>query len=120
MHSNLDVTVSADLSELTTADPGPVQLLTNAGPPEAQLLGQVIHETLPTKPGRDLLRESRPSNIFGTFRRWPLVPSVELYLLQAALTQCVELAGSESAHGLLTEVAVELQRRTAETPPLPR
>lgn len=62
---------------------------------------------------------SPPSSIFGTFRRWPLVPSVELCLLQAALTQCVELAGSDSAHELLTDVTVELERRTAETPPLP-
>ena len=60
------------------------------------------------------------SSIFGTFRRWPLVPSIELSLLQTALTQCVELAGSASAHELLTCVTLELERRTAETPPLPR
>lgn len=64
--------------------------------------------------------ESPSSSIFGTLRRWPLIPSVELCLLQAALTQCVELAGPESAHKLLTDVTVELDRRTAETPPLPR
>ncbi|MDP9981300.1 hypothetical protein J2W14_000680 [Pseudarthrobacter oxydans] len=63
--------------------------------------------------------EAPSSSIFGTFRRWPLVSSFELCLLQAALTQCVELAGPESAHELLTDVAVELERRTAETPPLP-
>ena len=56
------------------------------------------------------------SQIFGTFRRWPLVPSAELYRLQAALTQCVELAGSEAAHELLTLVSEELQQRSAEEP----
>ena len=56
------------------------------------------------------------SQIFGTFRRWPLVPSAELYRLQAALTQCVELAGSEAAHELLTLVTEELRQRSAEEP----
>lgn len=63
------------------------------------------------------------SQIFGTFRRWPLVPSAELYRLQAALTQCVELAGSDAAHELLTLVSEELRQRSvkepAETPGLP-
>lgn len=54
--------------------------------------------------------------IFGTFRRWPLVPSAELYRLQAALTQCVELAGSAAAQDLLGLVAEELQQRSAEEP----
>ncbi|MDP9984459.1 hypothetical protein J2W14_003884 [Pseudarthrobacter oxydans] len=57
------------------------------------------------------------SQIFGTFRRWPLVPSAELYRLQAALTQCVELAGSEAAHELLTLVSEELRQRSAKEPP---
>ena len=56
------------------------------------------------------------SQIFGTFRRWPLVPSAELYRLQAALTQCVELAGSEAAHELLRLVTQELQQRSEEEP----
>ena len=54
--------------------------------------------------------------IFGTFRRWPLVPSAELYRLQAALTQCVELAGSEAAHKLLALVSEELRQRSAKEP----
>ena len=57
------------------------------------------------------------SQIFGSFRRWPLVPSAELYRLQAALTQCVELAGSEAAHELLTLVSEELRQRSADEPP---
>ena len=56
------------------------------------------------------------SQIFGTFRRWPLVPSAELYRLQAALTQCVELAGSEAADELLTLVTEELRQRSAKEP----
>ena len=56
------------------------------------------------------------SQIFGTFRRWPLVPSAELYRLQAALTQCVELAGSEAAHELLTLVSEELRQRSVKEP----
>ena len=56
------------------------------------------------------------AQIFGTFRRWPLVPSAELYRLQAALRQCVELAGSEAAEELLTLVAQELRQRSAEEP----
>lgn len=55
--------------------------------------------------------------IFGTLRRWPLIPSAELYLLQAALTQCVELSGSEAAHELLGLVTEELRLRKAEEPP---
>jgi len=54
--------------------------------------------------------------IFGTFRRWPLVPSAELYRLQDALTQCVELAGSADAHDLLGLVTEELQQRREEEP----
>ena len=65
------------------------------------------------------LHEPPPSSIFGTFRRWPLVPSAELYRLQVALTQCVELAGPDAAHELLTDVTDELERRTAESPRLP-
>jgi hypothetical protein len=60
------------------------------------------------------------SQIFGTFRRWPLVPSAELLRLQATLTQCVELAGPEAAHDLLTLVTQELQLRSAEEPTDPR
>ena len=56
------------------------------------------------------------SQIFGTFRRWPLVPSAELYRLQATLTQCVEVAGYEAAHDLLELVTAELQQRSAEEP----
>jgi hypothetical protein len=55
-----------------------------------------------------------PPRIFGTFRRWPLVPSAELYRLQAALERCVELAGSEAAHELLGLIRKELQQRSAE------
>lgn len=120
MNSKLDVTVSVDMSLLAAAAPRAVQLPTNAAPPEARLPGQVSYETVQTRPSGNLLHESPPSSIFGTFRRWPLVPSIELCLLQAALTQCVELTSSESAHDLLTDVTVELERRTAETPPLPR
>ena len=54
--------------------------------------------------------------IFGSFRRWPLVPSAELYRLEAALAQCVELAGSEAAHELLTLVSEELRQRGADEP----
>ena len=57
-----------------------------------------------------------PSQIFGSFRRWPLLASAELYRLQAALTQCVELAGSEAADELLTLVTEELRQRSAEEP----
>lgn len=56
------------------------------------------------------------SQIFGTFRRWPLVPSDELLRLQATLTQCVELAGPEAADDLLRLVTQELQLRSAEEP----
>ncbi|MDI3213978.1 hypothetical protein [Arthrobacter sp. AL12] len=52
--------------------------------------------------------------IFGSFRRWPLVPSDELYRLEAALTQCMELAGSDAAHELLTLVSEELRQRGAD------
>ena len=59
----------------------------------------------------------RPAaQIFGTVRRWPLVPSAELCRLQAALTQCVELAGSGSAQELLLLVTEELRQRSAEEP----
>ena len=59
--------------------------------------------------------------------RWPhavgrhLTPFLPdpVCLLQAALTQCVEFAGSDAAHELLTDVTVELERRTAETRPRP-
>ena len=65
--------------------------------------------------------EGFPSaRIFGTFRRWPLVPSAELYRLHAALEHCVELAGSEAAYELLGLVANELQQRRAEEQPEPR
>lgn len=57
-----------------------------------------------------------PLQIFGSFRRWPLVPSAELYRLEAALAQCVELAGSEAAHELLTLVSEELRQRSAGEP----
>lgn len=120
MNSKLGVTVSVDVSLLAAADSRAVQRPMTDVPPEARLLGQVSYETVQTKPGGNLLHGSPSSSIFGTFRRWPLVSSFELCLLQAALTQCVELAGSESAHDLLTDVTVELDRRTAETPPLPR
>lgn len=56
------------------------------------------------------------SQIFGTFRRWPLVPSAELYRLQSTLTQCVEVAGYEAAHDLLGLVTAELQQRSVEEP----
>ncbi|WP_427170884.1 hypothetical protein [Arthrobacter sp. 92] len=59
-------------------------------------------------------------SIFDTFRRWPLVPSTELFRLQAALTQCVELVGSDTARELLTLVTQELQQRTAEENPVAR
>lgn len=62
--------------------------------------------------------EGLPSaRIFGTFRRWPLVPSAELYRLQAALEHCVELAGSEAANELLGLIRKELQQRSAEEKP---
>lgn len=51
---------------------------------------------------------------------WPLLPSAELYRLQAALTECVELAGPDSAPELLTLVTDELERRTEEPAHLPR
>ena len=58
-----------------------------------------------------------PSQIFGTFRRWPLVPSDELLRLQTTLTQCVELAGPEAADDLLKLVTQELRLRGAEESP---
>ena len=54
------------------------------------------------------------SQIFGTFRRWPLVPSAELLRLHATLTQCVELAGPGAVDDLLRLVTLELQLRRAE------
>lgn len=59
---------------------------------------------------------SPTSRVFVTFRRWPLVPSAELQQLQATLSQCVELAGLESARELLLVVTDELLRRTSEVP----
>lgn len=56
------------------------------------------------------------AQIFGTLRRWPLLPSAELLRLQATLTQCVELDGSEAAHDLLALVTQELQLRSLEEP----
>ncbi|WP_427174620.1 hypothetical protein [Arthrobacter sp. 92] len=61
------------------------------------------------------VHESPVPRVFVRFRRWPLVPSAELYRLQTILSQCVELAGSDSANELLTLVTDELERRTAET-----
>jgi hypothetical protein len=47
--------------------------------------------------------QGSPSHrIFGTFRRWPLVPSAELHRLHSALTQCVEFVGFDTAHELLS------------------
>lgn len=66
------------------------------------------------------MHESPASRIFAKFRRWPRVPSAELYRLRTALTKCVERAGSDSAHELLTLVTHELERRTAGTTPLPQ
>lgn len=66
------------------------------------------------------VHESPASRIFLTFRRWPRVPFAELYRLLAAVNQCVDLAGSESANELLTLVTNELGRRAAEPTHLPR
>jgi hypothetical protein len=66
------------------------------------------------------MHESPASRIFAKFRRWPRVPSAELYRLRTALTKCVERAGSDSADELLTLVTHELERRTAGTTPLPQ
>lgn len=62
------------------------------------------------------VRVSPTSRVFVTFRRWPLVPSAELERLQSTLSQCVEMAGLESARELLLVVTDELQRRTEEIP----
>lgn len=66
------------------------------------------------EPGR------RSPSIFGTFRRWPLVPSAELLRLRAALTRCVKLVGSDTARELLTLITQELQQRTTEEEPVAR
>ncbi|WP_441417145.1 hypothetical protein [Arthrobacter sp. YAF16] len=55
----------------------------------------------------------------GKGGRWPLVPAGVLYRLRAALSQCVELAGSETAHELLTLVSAELERRESPEHPHP-
>lgn len=54
--------------------------------------------------------------VFGTLSRWPLVPSSELYRLQDALRECVELTGSDTAHELLALISGELAKRAAEPP----
>lgn len=54
--------------------------------------------------------------VFGTLSRWPLVPSSELYRLQDALRECVELTGSDTALELLALISGELARRAAERP----
>ncbi|MET3950383.1 hypothetical protein [Arthrobacter sp. UYEF36] len=56
------------------------------------------------------------AQIFGTFRRWPLLPSAELLRLQATLKQCFELDRSEAAQDLLRLVTQELQLRSVEEP----
>lgn len=99
MNSKLDVTVAVD------TDSGPNHCYSARGS------GMTVSAHEVQKPP--------PSSIFGTLRRWPLMPSEELCRLQVALTQCVELAGPHSAHELLRLVTDELERRTAETPHLP-
>ncbi|QYF90464.1 MULTISPECIES: hypothetical protein [Arthrobacter] len=69
--------------------------------------------------GRPDAHESASSRIFVMFPRWPLVPSADLYRLQAALTRCADLEDSGSARELLLLVTDELERRTAEPGHLP-
>lgn len=107
MNSKLDVTVAVDVGSggQTPASKDPA----HPSPAAGGGMTAYPHD----------VQQSLPSSIFVTFRRWPLVPSAELYRLQGALTQCLELAGPDSDHKLLTLVTDELERRTAETPHLP-
>ena len=130
-----DFSLIVDLRALSAADPQAVQLLMSDGPRGARFLGPghdtpnkttrrrplpgTRRATVPAADGgmsvesRDVGEPPAPG-IFGTVRRWPLVPSAELYRLQAALTQGVELAGAVSGNELLALVSDELERRTAE------
>ena len=54
-----DFLVTMDLSELAAADPEAVQVLANAGPLDARILGPDIHGTVQTKPGRHASQGSR-------------------------------------------------------------
>ena len=89
--------------------PGFCSLALPKGGPRAGGEGLTIHRQVP---------EGLPSaRIFGTFRRWPLVPSAELDRLRDALANCVELVGSEAADELLGLITKELKQRSAEEQP---